>query len=410
MNKFPIYTSQIFPGEFYLSRGVLVDKLKEFYVGGYGDTAVAGNLYTDLTRDQLYTDENFGKLRTYSVRGGYKDGIRLVYMYTDPNEACKQCLKLGEEQYNPNMLDTHWYPVAESSDGRFYANLQKMSDGRLVLYRNVNPNEAGIRTKGKPLFPDASWKDACAGPAIVSISKEFPKYGFVTGKMVDFSQSTKEAIIEKLVQQDNCSTMIRGSSLAEIKVNPARGGTYWALVTNDVYYGKQSLHYAAVLDGSLNEYPCISDDIRAMDGCTFIPVSAYLDDYIESRLGAELVKKIREFDSGWFSAPVSKAARRQYSSMWTSLQTLEPLLDSVEDPEYDVLLPLLEDLVDDGIVNPTALVGQPIAEVYYDHRLASYTDPDRISRILDVLAEVNAASEEKLKSLVRAGKLAISHM
>lgn len=93
-----------------------------------------------------------------------------------------------------------------------------------------------------------------------------------------------------------------------------------------------------------------------------------------------------------------------------SSQTLEPLLDSVEDPEYDVLLPLLEDLVDDGIVNPTALVGQPIAEVYYDHRLASYADPDRISRILDVLAEVNVASEEKLKSLVRAGKLAISHM
>lgn len=60
---------------------------------------------------------------------------------------------------------------------------------------NLRPEVSGYKfAKEKTFFADRSWEGVCEGPAIVSISREYPTYGFITGIMMNFGDVTIEEL------------------------------------------------------------------------------------------------------------------------------------------------------------------------------------------------------------------------
>lgn len=67
--------------------------------------------------------------------------------------------------------------------------------GRPYTRLNAHPERDGTVGKGKVFFPDRSFAGADVGRAIVSISKEFETYGFLTGEMEKFEMPDMQVFL-----------------------------------------------------------------------------------------------------------------------------------------------------------------------------------------------------------------------
>ena len=69
-------------------------------------------------------------------------------------------------------------------------------DGRLCARIVTHPDVVGRKSKGKRFFPDRSWVDAVPGYAKVNVFLEMPKYGFLTGEMLNYTFTDLAKIFE----------------------------------------------------------------------------------------------------------------------------------------------------------------------------------------------------------------------
>lgn len=83
------------------------------------------------------------------------------------------------------------YPVPvqirkDEETGRIYCNIQ------------TDPDRNGSGAKGKIFFPDRAWENAGIGAAVVSITREMDRFGFVSGHMVDYTFDMMGEILDAL--------------------------------------------------------------------------------------------------------------------------------------------------------------------------------------------------------------------
>lgn len=106
----------------------------------------------------------------------------------------------------------------------FITTFQRAEDGRLFTRINAHPELNGKTHlgPGKLFFPDHSFTLADVGEAKVSISKEFDKYGFLTGEMIRFDICSPDL---KDVLDWAWDKGIAGDELVIIN-HPARGRYY----------------------------------------------------------------------------------------------------------------------------------------------------------------------------------------
>lgn len=96
----------------------------------------------------------------------------------------------------------------------------------LIHFRIASDKRLVSTEFGKVIFPDRTFKDACPGPAMCTVSREFSNYAFVTGHMINLEETSPAIndIVEWLL--NNHANMYDNTSIYTIK-HPSRG-TYYA--------------------------------------------------------------------------------------------------------------------------------------------------------------------------------------
>lgn len=123
------------------------------------------------------------------------DNLNTTAWYLTPQEAAvasESLLRGTDFGMEYGELDIE---MVEPMPKEFRVRFELDKDGRLFTRVESHPELNGKVGNGKVFFPDRSFKDCDVGDAIVSVAKEFPTYGFLTGEMVKCpSVELKEAL------------------------------------------------------------------------------------------------------------------------------------------------------------------------------------------------------------------------
>lgn len=79
---------------------------------------------------------------------------------------------------------------------------------RYFCFINLNPDADGMYAAGKRCFPDRAWTHVSEGTATVNIACEKETYGFVKGRMMDFTYIDFQSILDYVWEHKNSETQI----------------------------------------------------------------------------------------------------------------------------------------------------------------------------------------------------------
>ena len=154
------------------------------------------------------------------------DGFTSWFLTSEEALEAAARLKFSHVDLQRGYLNTEQIEPLEN-EFQVYFNLD--DKGRPFARVNAHPEWEGTGHKGKMFFPDRSFVGADMGEAIVSISKEFDTYGFLTGKMVPYKMPDMKKFLDWAWEKKDSDTQVffinhpgRGRYLA-IKDYPSIG-------------------------------------------------------------------------------------------------------------------------------------------------------------------------------------------
>ena len=408
MKKIPVFASVVSTPEdpFYLSRGILIDKLKSTHavVDSENDIYFAGNLFvTDRDCKRIENDKNSDSIVTvYKVFGGIVKGECNYFFYINELEAKKQATKCNEI-ITTATVDVSMYPEADLT---FKTEIIHAKDNdKFVCFYNSNPNNVGIHVNGKPFFPVDTWKTCDIGPAEVTIVKDLGKYGFIDGKMINPNTSIDDLInaINKLDTSTIKASTFKNRLMKGdfIQIESPNRGTYWAIDSEGRYYISDengALHYN--YDWLVKD---ISDENNIKDRSS---IKDCMLSSIFNYLSADTCHRLLTFKNSILSQYESKQARRKYNHEYTK-GSIDYVLDDMGIDVKSNIDTVLVNAFNNKWINIDLLLNRPIISLTHRIENLSSISEDEIIILLDFIESVNVRSEKELKSMIKRGRLVI---
>ena len=271
----------------------------------------------------------------------------------------------------------------EPLSNSFTVKFQLDDKGRLYTRLNAHPELDGniSDVKGKIFFPDRSFTTADTGEAIVSISSEKDKFGFLTGEMVRFDDGPD---LKTILDWAWSSDKVNLKNELVIINHPARG-RYYALKEKDGYCRIMQTYF----DEELWVYAeSVYDSVVKADAKSYTEKQAtftqfFLDDAWGPGVSVDMIEDMFK-ESKFF-----EAADR---------------LSWVASPKYHSKA--IDDAVKKGILNQYRV--WHIEVITYDWQnllgLLSYT-LDEVKQLAAEVSAINAKADETANNLRRKGKL-----
>lgn len=103
--------------------------------------------------------------------------------------------KITSDRVYTTYLCADRYPEFNKS-GEYEVTFEHDDHGRFYCGLQTDPNTYGMSGSKKRYFPDRDWVGVGLGTATVRIIKDLPKYGFVTGKMADYTFDCLEKVLD----------------------------------------------------------------------------------------------------------------------------------------------------------------------------------------------------------------------
>lgn len=300
------------------------------------------------------------------------------------------------EKTNPNTHETcNVYPAVLSTKKvdplpkHFEVEITKTHDGRYMASFVPHPETSGVRGRKKPFFPDRSWKGLiCEGTAVVRMTKEFERYGFIVGKMKDFKPVEAEMILE------------------------------W--VRN--YHCKEYLTYSAmVMEGPLGEYFVISDWNRwqaIQPANPDVPDDLVLNEFAPERLLQDTVKQRGILAELLFEKIYGKPSEEildfKENAFW-GWKDRQKLLIEWKREDEDFGSDLLHEAICMDLFStyrltcPQGISEKAYAIVLNTENLVGLFDFSigEISEMMKFASDVNQREEEKIRKMARSGRISV---
>ena len=272
---------------------------------------------------------------------------------------------------------------------RFEVEIEATADGRYMASFNPHPETTGIYGKKKFFFPDRSWSGLiCEGTAVVRMTKEFERYGFVVGKMKDFEPVSAAIMLE------------------------------WV---RNYHYKEYLAHSAMVMEGALGEYFVISDRnrwyaIQPMNPDA--PDDLTLKNYPPERLQQDKVKQrgtlVELLFEKIYGIPLEEILDFKENAFW-GWKDRQKLLIEWKREDEDFGSDLLHEAICMDIFStyrltcPQGISEKAYAIVLNTEDLAGLFDFSigEISEMMKFASDVNQREEEKIRKMTRSGRISV---
>ncbi len=303
---------------------------------------------------------------------------RTTSWYTSEEEAVNAAAELQLDHpvticryYDAKLID----PLPQ----KFHAQFQLDKQGRPYVRFDAHPERDGYSRNGKIFFPDRSFVGADEGDAVISVSKEFDTYGFVSGKMVEFGMPGMEEFLDWAWENQDPETNV-------VFINHPGRGKYLALEDEKN-------------DGKLVRVICDPDCISTENFCDPIVqkdavryaerkcslTELYLEDAWGQPVDLDTVKKLFNNPESMFQ--IGRICWDQSVKYWG------PTIDRARR---------------DGLFKQYRVSGHQIeaVEIFYDSLYSLARLPfDEAKKLAAEVNEINAAAENSIKALIRKGKI-----
>lgn len=225
---------------FYVSRGVLIDKMKDAF-GKYWEKEPIQEATLVSLPDSTTQPGKVMKVSAYLLSESERDYYYVSMWYTPEAYAVfkadglqRSLDKIPELQgrvcgrdydFDVDYAEIHWdkYPEPKFPMEVVIESDNKDGEQRFFARINTHPNLDGIKSSGKMFFPDRSWveKGVHVGPAKVKVKFEKPTFGIMLGENMDPKLPTFEELKVYLKAQD-----IPGTVLIIKQIFPSLGEVY----------------------------------------------------------------------------------------------------------------------------------------------------------------------------------------
>lgn len=274
-------------------------------------------------------------------------------------------------------------------------------DGRFITRIATHPELYGLITK--PFFPDRSWKDVGFGPAIVTVTNEKDKYGFVTGKMLPFSAPTNNFAFTKWLSEHN------GADCMCHKIEHATRGTFYAM-SYKAYGPSESTRYGIITEHIISAgkqddsaqyelaYTCHEDHFPFKDdivlSCTADELISYMM-YGDIETHRELKNLLKAASA---ECEYTNVLKYDFSTAW------------VEDPNIGSYPDLISIAIEYDLLRAYILPGYGIKALNLrDVSAIVCFDTAEIREIAEFMRKHNIKAAEAVKTNTRKGKLKVTH-
>lgn len=300
------------------------------------------------------------------------------------------------EKTNPNAHETcNVYPAVLSTKKvdplpkHFEVEITKTHDGRYMALFVPHPETSGVRGKKKIFFPDRSWSGLiCEGTAVVRMTKEFERYGFIIGKMKDFEPVGAEMVLE-WVRNYHCKEYLTHSAM----MMKGSLGEYFVISDRDKWYAIQPMNPDAPDDLVLKEFAAerlLQDTVKQQGSLVELLIEKLYDkpsedilDFKENSFwgwkgGKKLLIEWKREDEDFGSDLLHEAI---CMDIFSTYRLTCP--QGVSEKVYAIVL---------NTNNLAGLFDFSIGEIYEMMKIAS---------------DVNRREEEKIRKLARSGRISV---
>lgn len=370
--------------EAFTCRGVACDTLRSWGRSFRMGARVEEGRILSLGPDQPVQDDRIYRcldLDTQKTTSWY-------YTETEAKSAAKACRLKPAETFNGKDYYTVQFATINTKEidplpPKFPVRFQKDEKGRLYTRFDAHPELTGISQNGKVFFPDRSFKNADIGDAIVSVSMEKDKFGFVTGEMVKFDCPHFREVLDWAWEKN----LSPDSELVIIN-HPARG------------------RYYAIYDGTGYER-----------------ILYYRNDEGKPYVGGEYVYcPIVEEDVARYTERRETLTQFFFEDVWGMGIDLDAIADQFKESEFflatygclhwdkslKIYSDIIERAVDKGILEQFRVpeLNIDVVSVNCDNMfcMLAYT-LDEVKALAAEVTKINAEADETAKRLRRKGKL-----
>ena len=319
--------------------------------------------------------------RAFNAKG---DGVTSWYLSCEAAEDAAKSLRFEQSDLQTGYLNTE---QIEPLEKEFPVYFHLDDKGRPYARIDAHPEWEGFSRKGKVFFPDRSFVGADMGEAIVSISKEFDTYGFLTGKMVPYKMPDMKKFLDWAWEKKAPDTQVffinhpgRGRYLA-IETLPYENAPEKrpVRITETTYDWAPDQH---IWEGSSYEETVERDAERYVERkCSLTQL------YLEDAWGmdVDLDAILAKFDDT--------------SSLWA--------VPAVWTPSLKFRGETIDTACKNGFLAPYCVEGRQVEALQVVPEcldMLSYFSYEEVCEMAAKVNEINAAAKEKLTGLLRKGK------